>query len=151
MSRKNKKCDGFLLAEMIVSITILGILLVGLALSLHGFAKFNRYQLVRQRCIAAAQAELDSITATGRAIRDEDFKRLWPKLSVSVKKSPGTGKWEPMQLVEVTATDKSHRKEVKIQLSRYVHRDPILPDNTKGAPAASILRSKTAGVAKEGL
>jgi len=151
VSSKDKKYDGFLLTEIIVAIAILGILLVGLALSLHGFAKFNHYQLVRQRCIAAAQAELDSITATGKPIRDEDFKRLWPKLSVSVKKSPGTGKWEPMQLVEVTAAGKSYRKEVKIQLSRYVQGNPILPDNTKGAPAASILRSKTAGVAKEGL
>ena len=51
MSGKNKRYEGFLLTELTVSMTILGILVAGLALSLHGFAKFNRYQLVRQQCI----------------------------------------------------------------------------------------------------
>jgi type II secretory pathway pseudopilin PulG len=116
---KTQNC-GFMLTEIMVAATLLGILLVGLALSLHGFAKFNRYQLVRQRCIAAAQAELDSITATGTPIGDEDFKRLWPKLTVSIKSSPGTGQWQGLKLIEVTANGKSFRKEVKVQLSRYV-------------------------------
>ncbi len=120
MSDKNGKKGGFMLTEMIVAATLLGILLVGLALSLHGFARFNRYQLVRQRCIAAAQAELDSITATGTPIRNEDFKRLWPKLTVSIQSSPGTGQWQGLKLIEVTANGKSFRKEVKVQLSRYV-------------------------------
>ena len=123
MSGKNRRCEGFLLTELTVSMTILGILVAGLALSLHGFAKFNRYQLVRQQCIAAAQAELESIAATGRPIPDEDFARLWSNLSVSIEKSPGTGQWLQMELVEVTAVGKSFRKEGKIQLSRYFSAD----------------------------
>ncbi len=123
MSGKNKRHEGFLLIEITVSLTILGILLAGLALSLHGFAKFNRYQLVRQQCIAAAQAELESMAATGGPIPDEDFARLWSNLSVSIKKSPGTGQWLQMELVEVTAVGKSFRKEVKIQFSRYFPAD----------------------------
>ncbi len=120
VSGKNKKHGGFLFTEIVVAMAILGMLLVGLALSLHGFAEFNRYQLVRQQCTAAAQAELDSITATGKPISDEDFKRLWPKLSVSIKKSAGAGQWQGMRLVEVTANGMSFSKEVKVQLSRYV-------------------------------
>ncbi len=120
MSVKNKKYGGFFITEIIVALSILAILLVGLALSLYGFAKFNRYQLVRQQCIAAAQAELDSITTTGKPIPDEDFKRLWPKLGVNIKKSAGTGQWQAMTLVEVTATGKSFNKEVKVQLARYI-------------------------------
>jgi len=119
MSGRNKTREGFLLTEMTVSLTIMAILMVGLALSLHGSAKFNRYQLVRQKCIAAAQAELESMAATGGPIPDEDFARLWPNISVSTTKSPGTGQWSSMQLVEVTAVGKSFRKEVKIQFSRY--------------------------------
>ena len=119
MSGKNKRHEGFLLTEIVVSMTILGILLAGLALSLHGFAKFNRYQLVRQQCIAAAQAELESMATTGGPIPDEDFARLWSNLSVSITKSPGIGQWSSMELTEVTAVGKSFRKEVKIQLSRY--------------------------------
>lgn len=123
VSSMNNKYRGFLLTEIIVAMGMLGLLLAGLALSLHGFARFNRYQLVRQRCIAAAQAQLDSIAATGEPIGDENFKRLWPKLSVSVKRSPGTGQWQAMERVEVTASGKSFRKDVKIRLSRYVQAD----------------------------
>lgn len=122
MSGRNGKYGGFLLTEMTVTLTILGILLAGLALALHGFAKFNHYQLVRQRCTAAAQAELDSIATTGKPIHDEDLSRLWPKTSISIKKSPGVGQWQAMELVEVTANGESFRKEVKIRLSRYILR-----------------------------
>ncbi|OHB54404.1 MAG: hypothetical protein A2173_06620 [Planctomycetes bacterium RBG_13_44_8b] len=125
---KKKICDGFLLAEMIVALTVTGILLVGFTLSLHAFATFNSYQLVRQRCIAAAQAQLDSIAATGQAVADEDFQRLWPKLNVSIKKSAGTGQWESMELVEVTTKGKSFRNEVKVQLSRYILTDSMKED-----------------------
>ena len=120
MSVKNKKYGGFLITEIVVALSILAILLVGLALSLYGFAKFNRYQLIRQQCISAAQAELDSITATGKPIPDEDFERLWPKLGVNIKRSAGTGQWQAMTLVEVTATGKSVNKEVNVKLARYV-------------------------------
>ena len=117
---ENKKYGGFLFTDLVVGLAVLGILLAGLALSLHGFAKFNHYQLLRQRCIAAAQAELDSIAITGRPIRDEALKRLWPKVSVSIQQSEGAGQWEGMKLVKVTASGKSFRKEVKVQLSRYI-------------------------------
>ena len=120
MSVKNKKYGGFFITEIVVALSILAILLVGLALSLYGFAKFNRYQLIRQQCISAAQAELDSITITGTPIPDEDFKRLWPKLGVNIKRSVGTGQWQGMTLVEVTATGKNFNKEVNVQLARYV-------------------------------
>ena len=120
MSGKNKKYSGFLLMELTVSLTIVGILLVGLALSLDGFRRFNRYQLVRQRCTAAAQAQLDSIAVTGKPIPDEDFKRLWPKLSISINKADGTSQWVGMKLIEVTTRGKSFNKEVKVQLCRYI-------------------------------
>jgi len=123
VSVKSKKYGGFFITEIVVASAILAILLVGLALSLYGFAKFNRYQLVRQQCISAAQAELDSITITGKPIPDEDFKQLWPKLGVNIKSSAGTGQWQSMTLVEVTANGMSYSKEVKVQLARYVLAD----------------------------
>jgi type II secretory pathway pseudopilin PulG len=119
MPAENKRREGFLLTEIVVSMAILGILVAALALSLHGFAKFNRYQLVRQQCIAAAQAELESMSATGAPIPDDDFDRLWSNLNISIKKSPGIGQWSAMELVEVTAVGSSFNREVKIQLSRY--------------------------------
>jgi len=111
------------LTEIALALTILAILLAGLAVSLYGSAKFNRYQLVRQQCIAAAQAELDSITATGEPIGDEDFKRLWPKLGVSIRRTAGSGQWQGTELVEVTANGESYRKQVEIRLSRYIPKE----------------------------
>jgi type II secretory pathway pseudopilin PulG len=123
MSNRKIRNDGFLLAEIIVSLTVMAMLLAGVAFSLNGIAKFNHYQLIRQQCIAAAQAELDSLTATGKPIKDEDFSRIWPGLSVSIEKSTGQGQWKGTQLVKVTTSGKYLRKRVTIELSRYVSRD----------------------------
>jgi len=123
MSRKKIRYGGFLMTEIIVALTVMAMLLAGLAFSMNGMAKFNRYQLVRQQCIAAAQGQIDSLTATGKPIEDEDFHRIWPELSVSIEKTAGEGQWQAAQLVEVTASGKSFRKEVKIELSRYISRD----------------------------
>jgi len=128
MSRKKMRYGGFLITEIIVALTIMAMLLSGMALSLNGLVKFNRYQLIRQQCIAAAQAQIDSITATGKPIQDEDFRRIWPQLSVTVKKSAGTDQWQAMELVEVTATGRNFRKEVKIQLCRYVSKSVPLAE-----------------------
>jgi len=116
----NKKYKGYLLTEVIVAASVLGIILIALALSMYGFAKFNRYQLVKQQCTAAAQAQLESITTTGKPIPDDDFKRLWPRLDVNIKSSAGTDQWQGLSLVEVTANGMSYSKEVKVKLSRYV-------------------------------
>lgn len=136
MSDRNKKYAGFFSTEIAVALAILGILLAGLALSLSGLVKFNRYQLVRQRCIAAAEAQLDSIAAVDREIGDEDFKRLWPELSVSIQQQPATGRWEGMKLVKVETGANFFGKEVKVQLCRYILGGPILQYNAKWEPLA---------------
>ena len=120
MAGKNKKYDGFLLPELAISVSLLGVLLTLLAVSLNSFRRFNHYQLVRQRCVSAAQAQLDSIAVTGKAIDEEDFKRLWPKLSVSIQKSAGSGQWEGLKLIQVKAKAKSFNRDVKVELSRYI-------------------------------
>lgn len=120
MMDKNRKYHGFLLIEVIVAISVLGILVIAFALSLNGFARFNRFQLVRQQCTAAAQAQLDSIAKTGKPVPDELFQRLWPKLSVSIKQSEGAGQWQGLNLVEAEASGMSFSRQVKVKLARYV-------------------------------
>ena len=120
MSRKNKKYGGFLLAELAVSMSLLAILITLLAISLNSFRRFNHYQLVRQRCISAAQAQLDSIAVTGKAIDEEDFKQLWPKVSTSIRESVGTSQWEGLKLIQVKAKAKSFNRDVEVELSRYI-------------------------------
>lgn len=136
MNHIRPRNSGFLLTEMIVSAAILGLITTALALSLYTFSRLNHYHLITQHCIAAAQAQLDSITATSKPIPDEDFQRLWPKLTISVERSPGTGQWKGMNLARVTATGKSYRTKVKIQLSRYVQDIQAEEKNTKNKPPA---------------
>lgn len=128
MSRKKRRSGGFIFAEIAVGLTVMAMLLAGVAFSLNGIAKFNHYQLVRQKCIAAAQAELDSLTATGRPIEDEDFKRIWPQLSVSIEQSTGQGQWQGIRLVKVTTSGRYLRKQVIIELSRYISQDEPLTE-----------------------
>ena len=118
-----KRYGGFFVVEIGTAFGVLAVLLTLLAISLHGFARFNRYQLVRQNCIAAAQAQLDSIALTGEPIAQADFDRLWPNLSTTTKKSPGTDQWLGTELVKVTATGNSFRKVVKIEMARYISQD----------------------------
>ena len=120
MSRRNAKHGGFLMAEIIVALSVLGLLLAGLGVSLAGLGQFNRYQLTRQQCIAAAQAQIESIAVTGNPIPEQDVTRLWPGLTISVQQKPGEGQWQGLTLIEVTASDRSRRKSVDIRLSRYI-------------------------------
>lgn len=123
---KYKKYHGYMLMEIIVAVVLLAVLITAFTLSLSGFARFNRFQLVRQQCVSAAQAELDSIAATGGPIPDEDMKRLWPKLDVSIEQSDGTGQWQGLKFVEVHVNGMSFNRPVKIRLSRYIAGEKLI-------------------------
>ena len=111
---------GWLLTETLVALGLIGMLLTGLSLAQIGFKKFNAYQLVRQQCLAAARAELDSFTATGKAIPQEDFRRLWPGLDVRIEQTPGKGDWSGLELIGATVGGSSRGKRIVVRLSRYV-------------------------------
>lgn len=120
MVGKRMKHNGFLTAELVTAMVLLGLILAGLAVSMHGFSMFNRYQWARQRCLAAAQAELDGVTATGGPISQEELERLWPDVSVSVRKDSGRMQWDGLELVQVTATAQAGPRQVAVHLARYV-------------------------------
>jgi type II secretory pathway pseudopilin PulG len=120
LSSKTRRAGGFLLTELIVSITVVGLILLGLSLSMGGAARFNRYEWSRQQCIAAAQAQIDSLTATGQPLSDEQIERLWPKIAVTVNRCAGEGQWSGLDLLEVTATVKVGSLPAKVRLARYV-------------------------------
>jgi prepilin-type N-terminal cleavage/methylation domain-containing protein len=110
---------GFTLTELIVSIIVLGALFIIFALSLDGFRRLNNYQLVRQRCVSAAQATLDSIASTGSAIDENDLQRLWPGISIKIDESQGSGQWTGLKVITVTAEAASFNKKAEVRLSRY--------------------------------
>ena len=118
---KRRKTNGWAATEVVVSIGILVLLFVVLEASMSTARKFNKYQLVKQQCIAAGQAQLDSIAATGEAISEGDFERLWLGIKFDIIQSPGSGQWEGMRLIKVTTVGRSvnRTKDVKAELYRY--------------------------------
>ncbi len=116
----NQKPSGFILAELIVSITILGILTVCFALALHNFREFNHYQWMRLRCLAAAQAQLDCVSATGRPVPETTAQALWPRLTTEIAIQAGQGQWAGLQRVGVTVKGQSFRRQLHVSLARYM-------------------------------
>jgi type II secretory pathway pseudopilin PulG len=123
MQRRRVRCSGFLLAELMVATALLGLIIAGMAVSMNGFSMFNDCQWARQRCAAAAEAQLDSATATGRLIEPQELKRLWPGVEVTVGRSPGAAPWDGLELVQVTAIAQAGPRKVTVHLSRYLRRE----------------------------
>jgi hypothetical protein len=118
---KARKMRGWITFEVIAGITLLGLISGAFAVTMNQSGKLNRIQLTRQQCLAAASAELDSLTVTGERIDPKDFARLWPRLGSNIAYSSGTGQWKGLRLVKVTVTGRAGSKEVKIELSRYLN------------------------------
>ena len=114
-----RRTHGFLMTELIVALSLFGLIFAGFALSTHGFGAFNRYQWARQRCVAAAQAQLESLAIRGDPIGDQACERLWPGVSLSVRREPGTGQWAGLQWIQVTATTPAGPRSVVVELGRY--------------------------------
>jgi len=108
------------MTELIVALSLLGLIFAGFALSTHGFGAFNRYQWARQRCVAAAQAQLESLAIRGDPIGDQECERLWPGVSLSVRQEPGTGQWAGLLWIQVTATAPAGPRPAVVELARHV-------------------------------
>ncbi len=120
MSKRIRQTNGFMLAELIVAMSLFALLLAGLTVSVGGFSAFNRHQWARQQCIAAAMAQLDSITATGAPIDPDECQRLWPRVTVSLERVPGDGQWAGLERIDVKASAQAGPREVVVMLARYV-------------------------------
>jgi type II secretory pathway pseudopilin PulG len=108
-----------LLTELMVALVVLGTLMVGLALTLHSVRRFHQVLGVRQQCMAAAQAQIDSLMATGLAIDPNRIATLWPHLKVETEVRPGEGQWKGLDLVRATASGPSGPRLVTVTLARY--------------------------------
>jgi hypothetical protein len=112
--------NGMILTELIVAMAVLALLMAGFAVALGAYSAINHFYMCKQRCIAAAQAQLDSISVTGKALDEEEFKKLWPKVELSIGKSQGIGQWQGLTLVNVTTEAKACGRTVNVELSRYM-------------------------------
>jgi type II secretory pathway pseudopilin PulG len=109
----------FMMAELIVALSILGILMAGIAVTLRGMARFDRLLWSREQCLAAAQAQIDSLLATGRTLEPNAVTELWPGLRAEARVQPGLGQWQGLDLVKATASVANGSHVVKVTVSRY--------------------------------
>ena len=115
-SRRNR---ALLSTELMVALVILGILMVAMAVTLYGVRRFHQVLWFRQQCTAAAQAQIDSLIATGLAIEPNRIATLWPRLKVETQVRPGQGQWQGLDLVQATASIPTGRRVVSVRLARY--------------------------------
>jgi hypothetical protein len=118
---KRKTRPGWTSADFLVSLILLWMILGVLAAALNANSKHNRLQLSRQQCLAAARSQMSSLTATGALISDADVSRLWKDVTVTVEESDGSGQWAGLKLLNVTATSAAKKRQVKIQLKKYIY------------------------------
>jgi hypothetical protein len=116
------KSGGWMILEALLTISLLLLLIGAMALSQRAGLKANTVQLTRQQCIAAAQSQLDSLSARGLAMSSDEITRLWPTVRTNVAISAGQGQWAGLQLATVRATGQAGGKDFTIELSRYYDR-----------------------------
>lgn len=118
--RKRRSSGGWLLTELVVTAGLLTLVMVALAVAGSTFADLNRYQTARQQCMAAAQAQLESLATTGREMPPEDIQRLWPGVTITVQGRPGEGQWTGLVCLSAVARTESRGREVRVEFGRYV-------------------------------
>lgn len=117
---QTKKHTGTITIELLTAIFLLIVITAALMASLEFHGHCNQVQWARQRCVSAAQAQLDSIMMQKSELSQEDLHRLWPGVKCTVAKQPGQVSWQGLNLYTVTATVKVHRRTVSIELKRYI-------------------------------
>ena len=120
-ARRGTPRGGWTLAEVVISVVVLGILIAGFGAAQGSFRTFSAYQWTRRQCIAAGEAQLDSIAATGRALSKEDAARLWPGVRSQIVRSPGKDDWAGLMRVRVTTSAPVDGRTVTITLARYMN------------------------------
>ena len=114
------KYKGSITIELVTAVFLLIALTAALMASLQFYAHCNRLQWARQRCTAAAQAQLDSVMVNKVELSQDDIHRLWPGVKCTLDKQAGSETWKGLDLYTVTATAKVRKRMVSIELKRYI-------------------------------
>ena len=116
-----RRCAGMMVAEVGLAMSIAAFLMGAVFMTQVQVGRLNACQLARQRCIAAGQAQLDSVAAAGRPIDADRLAKLWLGVTVEVRRSPGKGDWAGLTHVAVTASAPVEQElTVTVDLARYV-------------------------------
>jgi hypothetical protein len=116
----NRKYRGILTIEVITSLFLTITLTAVLLAAMEFYGAVNRTQLARQRCLSAAQAQLDSIMVQKIPLSQQDIQHLWPGVVCVVEKQPGQEPWKGLDLYTATTTIKIRKQEISVRMNRYI-------------------------------
>jgi type II secretory pathway pseudopilin PulG len=106
--------------ELVVAMAVLLTIMAALGSVLYSTGNYNRILWARQQCLAAGQAQLDSIAKTGRPLPSADLERLWPGIRCTVEAAPGTGPWQALRQVRIQVNTRVRNKSVEVVCCRYL-------------------------------
>ena len=117
---RGRRAAGWVAIEAMVGTVLLGMILTGVIAALNLTARVNRHHLAKQRGLAAAMAQLDSLSATGEPIAEADLNRLWPRVKLTLERTPGKGDWVGLTLCKAVAVADNREGPVTVALARYL-------------------------------
>ena len=115
--------SGFLITELLVTFVLLGMMLTCFTILLGSTRDLGRYNLCRQHCIQAAVAQLECVAITGKPLPDDRVKSLWNEVTTQIEITGGTEQWQGLKLVKVKSTAYLGKKEIAIELARYIYKN----------------------------
>ena len=119
MSLKRRQ-NGWLMIEVMVTISILLMLAGALAAVVFSAGKANKKLWALQQAQTAVEAQLDCLTYVAAPLPAEEFERLWPGFSCTIESVVGSGSTEGLERVEVTVTGRVHNRPISVTGQRYI-------------------------------
>lgn len=116
---KRRQC-GWLMIEVLVTISILLMLAGALGAVVFSAGKANRKLWALQQAQAAVEAQLDCMSRAAVPLPAEEFERLWPGFSYTIETVAGSGPTEGLERVEVTVTGRIHNRLISVTGQRYI-------------------------------
>jgi hypothetical protein len=101
---------------------------MGFWFTVSTYRTINSLQMARLRCTAAAQAQLDSWTATGEMLDDQFVETHWPGVTLTTTRTPGKKAWAGLIRTSVCARTDIKGRMITLKFTRY------LPAPIGGAP-----------------
>jgi len=110
--------------ELVTALALLALIVGGLTVTQRAAGLANAVQLERQHCVAAAQAQLERLSAGGKPLPAAQVEDLWPGVRTRLSAAEGQGEWKGLTLVTVEAQGQTRGRPVRVELSRYYDRAP---------------------------
>lgn len=115
----------FILIDLAVALTVCGLLVGGLLMTVSNYAKARRYYALHQTVAWAADAQLQRILAGAEPDSQPPGGTIRSDIVLSASVTPGIDAWQGMELVAVTASiHPKHWKPIRVESRAYRRSTP---------------------------